>query len=149
VTARPLRYPWDDLASKPEEKGIDVQIALDFVMMAVRGEYGVGVLMSGDTDLLPALEEVIRLGQPTAEVAAGGHQPVKDADSVSRPHASTVSGSTITPTPPSRTTPTTRHADRSRYVRSGRNGVVRRLLPAGCALAGDQERPGVFTAWAF
>jgi len=70
VTARPLRYPWDYPASKPEEKGIDVQIALDFVMMAVRGEYGVGVLTSGDTDLLPALEEVIRLNQPTAEVAA-------------------------------------------------------------------------------
>jgi hypothetical protein len=70
VTARPLRYPRDYPASKPEEKGIDVQIALDFAMMAVRGEYDVGVLMSGDTDLLPALEEVIRLNQPTAEVAA-------------------------------------------------------------------------------
>jgi len=70
VTARPLRYPRDYPASKPEEKGIDVQIALDFVMMAVRGEYDVGVLMSGDTDLLPALEEVIRLSHPTAEVAA-------------------------------------------------------------------------------
>lgn len=70
VTARPLRYPRDYPASKPEEKGIDVQIALDFVMMAVRGEYDVGVLMSGDTDLLPALEEVVRLAGPTAEVAA-------------------------------------------------------------------------------
>ena len=70
VTARPLRYPRDYPASKPEEKGIDVQIALDFVMMAVRGEYDVGVLMSGDTDLLPALEEVIRLNSQTVEVAA-------------------------------------------------------------------------------
>lgn len=70
MTARPLRYPRDYPASKPKEKGIDVQIALDFVMMAVRGEYDVGVLMSGDTDLLSALEEVTRLNDPVAEVAA-------------------------------------------------------------------------------
>lgn len=70
VTSRPLRYPRDFPTSKPEEKGIDVQIALDFVMMAVRGEYDVGVLMSGDTDLLPALEEVMGLDGPMAEVAA-------------------------------------------------------------------------------
>lgn len=113
VTARPLRYPRDYPASKPEEKGIDVQIALDFAMMAVRGEYDVGVLMSGDTDLLPALEEVIRLNSQPLRLPRGGHQPVKDADSASRTHASTVTGSTITPTPPSRTTPTTRHADQS------------------------------------
>ena len=61
-----MDYP----ASKPEEKGIDVQIALDYVMMAVRGEYDIGVLMSGDTDLLPALEEVSRLDNTVAEVAA-------------------------------------------------------------------------------
>ncbi len=70
VTARPLRYPRDYPASKPEEKGIDVQIAIDYVMMAVRDEYDVGVLMSGDTDLLPALGEVSRLGNAVAEVAA-------------------------------------------------------------------------------
>ena len=70
VTARPLRYPRNYPTSKPQEKGIDVQIAVDFVMMAVRGEYEVGVLMSGDTDLLPALEEVVRLDGPTVEVAA-------------------------------------------------------------------------------
>ena len=39
-------------------------------MMAVRDEYDVGVLMSNDTDLRPALEEVINLGIHTVEVAA-------------------------------------------------------------------------------
>lgn len=39
-------------------------------MMAVRGEYDVGVLMSNDTDLRPALEEVMNLGVQTVEVAA-------------------------------------------------------------------------------
>ena len=55
VNARPFRYPRDYPASPPQEKGIDVQLALDFAMMAVRGEYDVGVLMSNDTDLRPAL----------------------------------------------------------------------------------------------
>lgn len=70
VTTRPLRYPRDYPASPPQEKGIDVQLALDFVMMAVRNEYDVGVLMSNDTDLRPGLEEVIRLGRQTVEVAS-------------------------------------------------------------------------------
>ena len=70
VRTRPLRYPPDFPKSKPVEKGIDVQIALDFALMAVRGEYDVGVLMSRDTDLLPALEEAVGLGTVEVEVAA-------------------------------------------------------------------------------
>ena len=69
VITRPLRYPRDYPASPAQEKGIDVQLALDFVMMAVRDEYDVGVLMSNDTDLRPALEEVIRLERQVVEVA--------------------------------------------------------------------------------
>ena len=70
VKARPLRYPPGFPKFKPIEKDIDVQIALDFALMAVRGEYDVGVLMSGDTDLLPALEEVLNLTSVVVEVAA-------------------------------------------------------------------------------
>ena len=70
VTTRTFRYPLDYPDSKAQEKGIDVQLALDFVMMAVRGEYDVGVLMSNDTDLRPALEQVTLLGTRTVEVAA-------------------------------------------------------------------------------
>ena len=69
VRTRPFRYPRNYPASRPQEKGIDVQIALDFVMMAVRGEYDVGVLMSNDTDLRPALEETMALGAIVVEVA--------------------------------------------------------------------------------
>lgn len=69
VTAihRPLNYREPH---RPREKGIDVRIAVDFVMMAQNDEYDVGVLFSGDTDLLPALEAVAMLdtGQ-TVEVA--------------------------------------------------------------------------------
>jgi hypothetical protein len=66
VTVRTLRYPrgWPGShrpGEKPQEKGIDVALAIDFVTMAVAGQYEVGVLMSTDTDLKPALEAVARL----------------------------------------------------------------------------------------
>ncbi len=68
VYLRPLQYlPGFD----PREKGIDVQLAIDFVAMAVRGEYDVGILFSVDTDLNPALEAVHLLSSAaTPEVAA-------------------------------------------------------------------------------
>ena len=40
------------------EKGIDVALAVDFVGMAIREEYDIGVVFSADTDLRPALEFV-------------------------------------------------------------------------------------------
>lgn len=58
VVTRPLRYPADYPRSKAEEKGIDVALAVDFVMGAVKGWYEVGIIMSLDTDLQPALESV-------------------------------------------------------------------------------------------
>jgi uncharacterized LabA/DUF88 family protein len=47
-----------------------VALAIDFALMAVHGEYDVGVLMSTDTDLKPALEAVASTGTARAEVAA-------------------------------------------------------------------------------
>jgi uncharacterized LabA/DUF88 family protein len=44
--------------TKPQEKGIDVALALDFVTMAVDSRYEVGVVFSTDSDLRPALEYV-------------------------------------------------------------------------------------------
>ena len=74
VVARPLRYPYGWPSEKPEEKGIDVSIAVDFVLMAARGDYDVGILMSADTDLKPALEAVVSLGAARVEVAAWSSQ---------------------------------------------------------------------------
>lgn len=80
LTQRKLRYPegWqrgrDDIALV-KEKGIDVALAIDFAAMAADEQYDVGILMSCDNDLLPALERVelrrkTRGGGPMVEVAA-------------------------------------------------------------------------------
>lgn len=73
VITRTLRYPREWPREKEQEKGIDVQLAIDWVAGAVRGEYEVGILMSTDTDLKPALEFVRDLQgdpYPRCEVAA-------------------------------------------------------------------------------
>lgn len=73
VNWRTLRYPRNWPAEKEEEKGIDVALAIDVVTMAYRGDYDVGVVMSTDTDLKPALEAVMGLGgnpYPRVAVAA-------------------------------------------------------------------------------
>jgi hypothetical protein len=74
--SRPLQYSpaeRDRLGNvtkwEAREKGIDVLIALAMVTGAVRDEYDVAVLMSVDTDLVPALEQVRDAGK-RAEVAA-------------------------------------------------------------------------------
>ena len=58
VVWRPLRYPPRRTGLPPQEKGIDVALCIDFVAMAIDGLYDVGVIMSTDTDLAPALEFV-------------------------------------------------------------------------------------------
>ena len=58
VITRGLRYPPAWTRQPPQEKGIDVALAIDFVRLAIAGAYNVGVMMSTDTDLLPALEFV-------------------------------------------------------------------------------------------
>lgn len=79
VCDRPLQYPagWPDCSpagERPREKGIDVELAIDMAVMGVKKEYDVGILVSLDTDLKPALEVVADLqrawGRPRAEVAA-------------------------------------------------------------------------------
>jgi hypothetical protein len=56
VVHRQLRYPYGWPNQRAEEKGIDTALAVDFVAMAVDGAYDIGLMVSTDTDLLPALE---------------------------------------------------------------------------------------------
>ena len=55
VIARPLRYlP----GQRPQQKGVDVQLTIDFIILAIDCYHDVGILVSADTDLRPALELV-------------------------------------------------------------------------------------------
>ena len=65
MITRSLRYPRGWPTVPAQEKGIDVALAVDFVKLAIEGDYDVGVMLSTDNDLLPALE-VVR-----------GHDPVR------------------------------------------------------------------------
>jgi len=71
VIPRSLRYPGKWPKERAQEKGIDVQLAIDFVAGAIDGTYDTGIISSTDTDLLPAIEFVAnRYGQERAETAA-------------------------------------------------------------------------------
>ena len=76
---RQLRYPPDWPDERAQEKGIDVALAIDFVSMAVDGVYDIGVIMSTDTDLLPALEFALDRYGDVRHVAvaawSGSHMP--------------------------------------------------------------------------
>lgn len=76
--SRDLRYPqgWGEpgCIGKPREKGVDVELAVDVVTFGLDGMYDVGIVMSADYDLVPALDYMVRRrisrGQPDVEVAA-------------------------------------------------------------------------------
>jgi hypothetical protein len=77
VVRRQLTYRgWP--ASPPQEKGIDVQIAVDLIRAAFSRDYAALVLFSSDTDLLPALETVTRYKLGHVEVACwSGFKPLR------------------------------------------------------------------------
>lgn len=69
---RPLRYPYDE-NEPPQEKGVDVNVALGVVEHVLTQRCDVAVLMSNDTDLLPAIETVARISSPyNVETASWG-----------------------------------------------------------------------------
>jgi hypothetical protein len=73
VVSRDLRYPPDWPRQAAQEKGIDVALGVDFVVMVANRACDVGILFSSDTDLVPALEALLALRPqhpPVCEVAA-------------------------------------------------------------------------------
>ena len=44
------------------EKAVDVQIAVDMITMAHRGEYDVAYLLSADGDFTPVVKEILKIG---------------------------------------------------------------------------------------
>jgi uncharacterized LabA/DUF88 family protein len=70
---RPLRYPEDWPDSPAQQKGVDVKLALDVLVMGLRGDYDTAIVASTDTDLIPAFEACQALGvadKRTLEIAA-------------------------------------------------------------------------------
>ena len=59
VVRRPLRYSHDWPATPASEKGIDVALAIDIVAMGMDNAYDAAILVSSDTDLLPAIEAIV------------------------------------------------------------------------------------------
>ena len=72
VVPRTLRYPGDWPQRRAEQKGVDVELAIDFIAGTIDRSYDVGVIFSTDTDLRPAIEFVAtRFKQyPRAEAVA-------------------------------------------------------------------------------
>ena len=63
VFQRPLRYPpaWPNTGGRrPEEKGIDVALAVDLTRLAQEDRFDVAIVCTGDTDLIPAVEDVLQ-----------------------------------------------------------------------------------------
>jgi hypothetical protein len=81
VHTRTLRYPHNWPADDAEEKGIDVKLAIDAVMMAFQDRYDVGIIVCVDTDLAPAVEAILELkasrGSPDVELLAWKGRPGK------------------------------------------------------------------------
>lgn len=68
---RPLRYPagWPD--EPPEEKGVDVELALNLVEAVTLKHCDVAILFTHDTDLVPAIDTAARLrGKSCIETAS-------------------------------------------------------------------------------
>lgn len=72
VTRRDLRYDFDPQNRQfftAREKGIDVALAIGLVDGALRREFDVAIVFTGDTDVLPALELAFHKTTPSLEIA--------------------------------------------------------------------------------
>lgn len=93
---RQIHYPsgWPDSApedGKPREKGIDVALAIDFVRMAIAGDFDFGVIFSMDNDLKPALE-YIGEAYPSIGLAVASWWPSGQVSDRARPSTISVHG---------------------------------------------------------
>jgi uncharacterized LabA/DUF88 family protein len=77
IFPRPLSYP----PPRGREKGVDVELAIDIVRLALDDAYDVAIVASADTDLVPALHFVVhRCEGKTVETATWEPEPGFEAD---------------------------------------------------------------------
>ncbi len=55
------------------EKGVDILLAVEMIRLALDGRYDVAYLVTSDTDLVPAVDECIRLGKEVIYVGSSMH----------------------------------------------------------------------------
>ena len=60
---------------KIREKGVDVKIAIDLVVGASEDRYDTAILISSDTDLIPAVKYVVGKGKKVEYVGFSSHGP--------------------------------------------------------------------------
>jgi len=65
IKHRPLNYA----KVVPVEKGVDILIATDMLTNALRNGYDTAILVSGDGDFAPVLEEIARAGKQVENAA--------------------------------------------------------------------------------
>jgi uncharacterized LabA/DUF88 family protein len=93
LRARKLKYPPSWPNERAREKGIDVWLAVDLVEMAIQKTVDRVVVVSTDTDLLPAIELALRHGGDDFVEVAGwqglgdsaGLLHLRDRDVTTRP----------------------------------------------------------------
>lgn len=56
------------------EKGVDVRLAVEMIRLARRDKYDIAYLVSSDTDLVPAVEEVLSLNKKVKYIGAADSQ---------------------------------------------------------------------------
>ncbi len=56
------------------EKGVDVRLSVEMIRLARQDKYDVAYLLSSDTDLVPAVEEVLSLGKKVKYIGADDSQ---------------------------------------------------------------------------
>jgi uncharacterized LabA/DUF88 family protein len=77
VFPRPLSYPPDE----GREKGVDVELAIDLVRLAMDDEFDVAVIASADTDLLPPIKFVLERF-PDKKIETVAYEPVQGCEPI-------------------------------------------------------------------
>ena len=70
ITGQLIRHP----DKTYHEKGVDVRIAVEMIRFARLDKYDTGFLISSDTDLVPAIEEVFSFGKKVKYICANERQ---------------------------------------------------------------------------
>jgi uncharacterized LabA/DUF88 family protein len=84
VTSIPLRY--DSKTGKAREKGIDVRLAIDMVRFGRKGLFDVAIVVSEDSDLDEAVQDLYDLRDHERWLAVENALPASNQPGIRKPH---------------------------------------------------------------